>query len=347
MKIAVVSLTEKGRVISEKISADFAADLAQQSVSRYCFHKHCDGGSRAFDKLGELTKTLFSENDGIIFVCACGIAVRVIAPLVESKLSDPAVVVVDDMGRFAVSLLSGHLGGANRLAELAAAAIGAQPVITTSTDVGGIFSPDSFAAANDLIISDMGAAKTVAAALTNGKNVALLSQFSLKNKPKIFRENADIGICISSSEEKPFPVTLNLIPRNIVLGIGCKKGASCEAISDFVKSRLDGAGIDIRRVCAVASIDLKKDERGLLDFCKSLGAELRTFSAAELSQIQGEFTASAFVSSVTGVDNVCERSAIAIAGAGGALILRKQAENGVTVAAAELPVELDFEKEIF
>ncbi len=340
MKIAVVSLTEKGRVISEKI----AADLARHSVSRYCFHKHCDGNSQAFDKLGELVKTLFPENDGIIFVCACGIAVRVIAPLIQSKVSDPAVVVADDMGRFAISLLSGHLGGANRLAEVAAAAIGAQPVITTSTDVGGIFSPDSFAAANDLIITDMGAAKAVAAALTNGAKLALLSQFQLKNKPEIFSEKADIGICISRLEEKPFPVTLNLIPRNIVLGVGCKKGTSCETISEFVRRTLSAAGIDIRRVRAVASIDLKKDERGLVEFCRSLGAELFTFSAAELSQIQGEFTASAFVSSVTGVDNVCERSTVA---AGGALILRKQAENGVTVAAAELPVELDFEKEIF
>ncbi len=343
MKIAVVSLTEKGRVISEKI----AADLAQHSASRYCFRKHCDGDSQAFDDLGELVKTLFPENDGIIFVCACGIAVRVIAPLVKSKVSDPAVVVVDDMGRFAISLLSGHLGGANRLAEVVAAAIGAQPVITTSTDVGGIFSPDSFAAANNLIITDMGAAKAVAAALTNGVKLALLSQFHLKNKPEIFSENGNIGICISRTEEKPFPLTLCLIPRNIVLGIGCKKGTSCETISEFVRRTLSAAGIDIRRVSIVASIDLKKDERGLLDFCKSLGAELRTFSAAELSQIQGVFTASAFVSSVTGVDNVCERSAVAAGGSDGVLILRKQAENGVTVAAAELPVELDFEKEIF
>lgn len=343
MRIAVVSLTEKGRVISEKI----AASLSPHSVTRYCFHKHCDGNSCAFHNLGELVKTLFPENDGIVFVCACGIAVRVIAPLVESKVSDPAIVAADDMGRFAISLLSGHLGGANRLAEVVAGAVGAQPVITTSTDVGGIFSPDSFAAANNLIISDMGAAKAVAAALTNGANVALLSQFRLKNKPEIFCEKADVGIFISAFEEKPFPITLNLIPRNIVLGIGCKRGISCGTISDFVKKRLDKAGIDIRRVRVVASIDLKKDEQGLLEFCKSLGAELRTFSAEELKSTKGEFTASAFVSGVTGVDNVCERSAIAIAGAGGALILRKQAENGVTVAAAELPVELDFEKEIF
>lgn len=340
MRIAVISLTEKGRALSEKI----ALGLDGHRVARYCFRGHSDGNSRPFDKLGELVKTLFSENDGIVFVCACGIAVRVIAPLVESKLTDPAVVVVDDAGKFAVSLLSGHLGGANRLAEVTALAIGAQPVITTSTDVGGIFSPDSFAAANGLIISDMGAAKAIAAALTNGADVALYTEYRLKNKPDIFCGNAELGISISASAVKPFPLTLCLIPRNIVLGIGCKKGSTCGTISDFVRNALDKAGIDVRRVCAVATIDLKKDEIGLTEFCASLGAEFRTFTVGELKSAKGEFTASAFVNDVTGVDNVCERSAVS---AGGTLILRKQAGNGVTVAAAELPVELDFEKEIF
>lgn len=340
MRIAVISVTEKGRVISEKI----AASLSAHCVMRYCFHKHCDSGAKSFDKMGELVERLFPTNDALVFVCACGIAVRMIAPLVESKTADPAVVVVDDLGRFAISLLSGHLGGANRLSEIVAAAISAQPVITTSTDVGGLFSPDSFAAANNLLITDMNVAKEIAAALTNGENVALYSDFQTKNKPALFSDSAEKGVCISYSEKKPFPLTLNLIPRNIVLGIGCKKGTACEVISELVRKTLSQSGIDIRRVCAVASIDLKKNESGLLDFCKSLGVPFRTFTAEELSGVRGEFTASAFVSSVTGVDNVCERSAVM---AGGALVLRKCAENGVTVAAAELPIELDFEKEIF
>lgn len=340
MRIAVVSVTEKGRAISEKI----AASLSGHCVTRYCFYKHCDSGAKSFEKMGGLVERLFPTNDALVFVCACGIAVRMIAPLVESKTADPAVVVVDDLGRFAISLLSGHLGGANRLAEIVAGAISAQPVITTSTDIGGIFSPDSFAAANNLIISDLQCAKEIAAALTNGENVALHSDFPCENKPVIFNENADKGICISAAEKKPFPLTLCLIPRNIVLGIGCKKGTDCGTISEHIRKTLDNAGIDIRRVSAVASIDLKIDESGLLEFCKSLGVPFRTFTAEELNGAQGEFTASAFVSSVTGVDNVCERSAVL---AGGKLILRKCAENGVTVAAAELPVELDFEKEIF
>lgn len=340
MRIAVISVTEKGRVISEKI----AASLSEHCVARYCFHKHCDSGAKPFDKMGGLAVRLFPRNDALVFVCACGAAVRVTAPLLKSKASDPAVVVVDDAGKFAISLLSGHLGGANRLAEIVAAAIGAQPVITTSTDIGGIFSPDSFAAANNLLISDMRFAKEIAAALTNGENVALYSDFPCRNKPAIFSENADMGVCVSAEEKKPFALTLNLIPRNIVLGIGCKKGTDCGTISEFVGRILKAEKIDIRRVCAAASIDLKKDESGLLDFCGSLGVELRTFSAEELSGVKGEFTSSAFVSGVTGVDNVCERSAVM---AGGELILRKRAENGVTVAAAELPIELDFEKEIF
>ncbi|MGN0682280.1 MAG: cobalt-precorrin 5A hydrolase [Oscillospiraceae bacterium] len=340
MRIAVVSVTEKGRVISEKIAASLSAHI----VSRYCFYKHCDSGAKSFDKIGELVERLFSSNDALVFICACGIAVRVIAPLVESKTADPAVVIADDMGRFAISLLSGHLGGANRLAEIVAEAVGAQPVITTSTDVGGLFSPDSFAAANNLLITDMNAAKELAAAVTNGEKIALYSDFPCVNKPDLFCENATKGICISAEEKSLFPLTLRLVPRNIVLGIGCKKGTDFGTISEHIRQALDSVGIDIRRVCEVASIDLKKDERGLLEFCNSLGVELRTFSAEELRSAEGEFTASEFVTSVTGVDNVCERSAVM---AGGTLILRKCAGNGVTVAAAELPVELDFEKEIF
>lgn len=340
MKIAVVSVTEKGRVISGKI----AASLAAHRVLRYCFHKHCDSDAQPFDNLGELVGRIFPEVGAVVFVCACGIAVRVIAPLVESKTSDPAVVVADDMGRFSISLLSGHLGGANRLAEIVAEAVGAQPVITTSTDVGGLFSPDSFAAVNNLLITDMNAAKEIAAAVTNGEKIALYSDFPCVNKLDLFCENATKGICISAEEKFPFPLTLCLVPRNIVLGIGCKKGADFGTISEHIRRTLDSVGIDIRRVCLAASIDLKKDERGLLEFCKSLGVELRTFSAEELRSAEGEFTASEFVTSVTGVDNVCERSAVM---AGGKLVLRKCAGNGVTVAAAELPVELDFEKEIF
>lgn len=338
MRIAIVSVTEKGRAVSARLR------LHGHDIKRFCFAAHCDEDAESFDKIGGLCGRILGEYDAVVFVCACGIAVRAAAPYIVSKSSDPAVVVIDDGGKFSVSLLSGHLGGANRLAALCAEELGAQAVITTSTDVGGLFSPDSFAAANGLIITDMAAAKAIAAAVTNGEKIGFASDYPCTDKPSCFKDNAEKGIVVSADEKSPFSVTLSLIPRNIVLGIGCKKGTDKEVIKQFVNSVLSENKIDIRRVCSAASIDLKSEEAGLVSFCKELDIPFRTYSAEMLSRAEGEFAASAFVSSVTGVDNVCERSAVM---SGGKLILRKKAGSGVTVAAAELPVLLDFKKEVF
>lgn len=142
MKIAVISVTENGNKISRRMAAGIGI-----ACDRFAFSKHCDGSAVPFDDMKQMTAKCFGEYDGIIFICACGIAVRMIAPHVVSKLSDPAVVVIDESGKFAISLLSGHIGKANALTEKVAEIIGAEPVITTATDVGGKFSPDSFAAA--------------------------------------------------------------------------------------------------------------------------------------------------------------------------------------------------------
>ena len=151
MKTAVISLTEKGRQLSEKLGGD-----------RFCFRKHCDADAVPFTELSALVSELFGRYDALIFICAVGIAVRAIAPHIVSKTTDPAVVAVDDCGKFAVSLLSGHIGGANALAVQTAAKLGAVPVITTATDSGEKFSPDVFAKANALVIDDMTAAREVA-----------------------------------------------------------------------------------------------------------------------------------------------------------------------------------------
>ena len=142
--------------------------------------------------------------------------------------------------------------------------------------------------------------------------------------------------------EKPFPVTLKLVPRNVVVGIGCKRGTDCGTIERAVLSALETAGIALERVCSAATIDLKADETGLLGFCEKYGLKLTAYSAHELMETAGEFTKSDFVKSVTGVDNVCERSAVRCSG--GRLILRKTSADGVTVAAAEMPLTLDFER---
>lgn len=343
MNISVVSLTENGRQISRKI----AENLNIYKIYRYCFYKHTDKLSEKFSSLSELAARLFADSDAIVFVCACGIAVRTAAPYIRSKLSDPAIIVIDDCGKFVISVLSGHIGGANALARQIADILDAQAVITTATDIGGKFSPDSFAAANDLIISDFDIAKQIAAAVLDGEKIGLISEYECMNIPCdiICDKEQKYGIYIGRKNTvKPFPVTLCLVPKNIVIGIGCKKGACMDIIEKTVLTALENADIQLDRVCGAASVDLKSCEPGLLEFCEKYGITPDFYTADELMEVEGDFSVSDFVKKVTGADNICERSAVRASG--GNIIMSKYADNGVTVAAAEIPVTIDFERKM-
>lgn len=341
MNISVISVTEKGRLLSEKIAEHLGGEF---EVKRYCFRKYCDASAEKFSKLSELMPSIFEEYNALVFVCSCGIATRAIAPFVNSKAHDPAVIVVDDSGKFAIPILSGHLGGANRMSEIIAEKIGAAAVITTATDIGGRFSPDSFARANNLLFSDFSAAKEIAAAVLNDEKIGLKSDYPYKNPPLEITESSPCrtGIYISANPlPKPFEVTLNLIPKNIVIGIGCRKNTPCTDIEKHVLLTLKKEGINERRVTAAASINIKSEERGLVEFCEKFSLPLITFTAEELMAQRGDFGSSSFVLETTGADNVCERSAVAC---GGTLLFRKRSCENVTLAAAELPVEIDFER---
>lgn len=343
MRTAVISFTEKGRLLSQKI-ADFLNET--NTAERFCFHTHTDEKSQGFDDVYALAAKLFNACDAIVFVCASGIAVRAIAPHIKSKASDPAVIVIDDCGKFVIPLLSGHIGGANRLAQLIAENIGAVPVITTATDVGGRFSPDSFAKANGLVITDLGVSKKIASAVLDGEKIGLQSEYPCENiPPEISIDKAcKIGIYIGIDDaKKPFETTLFLPPKNIVVGIGCKRGTSCEMIEAHVTACFESAKISEERLCAAATIDIKSDEKGLLEFCRKRKIRLLTYSAEELMSVNGDFKSSDFVLKTTGTDNVCERS---VARSGAKLILPKTAENGVTAALGELPVSIDFERKM-
>ena len=192
----------------------------------------------------------------------------------------------------------------------------------------------------------MNAAKEIAAAVLDGEKIGFVSGYEYKNMPDELAAGIDCctGIYVGCDDIKPFPVTLRLVPKNIVLGIGCKRGTECETVERAVHSALETAGIAFERVSSVATIDLKADEAGLHKFCEKYGLELTAYSAQELMEVEGDFSSSDFVRGVTGVDNVCERSAVRCSG--GELILRKTACDGVTVAAAEKPVILDFERKV-
>ncbi len=361
MRAAIISVSADGRDLSKKIAK--ALDCI---TKRFVFEKYADGECEKFSDTGKLTARLFGEFEALIFVCACGIAVRAIAPHVRSKATDPAVVVVDDSGKFAVPILSGHIGGANRIAELIAEGIGAEAVVTTATDTRKKFSPDLFAKENNLILDDLEAAKEIAAAVLRGERIGYMAHgCPIENDFDEFSGlfsstdncRAGIVICPHPMYEpiKPFEVTLNLFPRNVILGIGCKKNTALEVIEKQVFTALEGAKIDFRRVRKIASVDIKRDEAGLLGFAEKYKLETEFFSAEELMNASGDFSGSEFVLKTVGADNICERAA-ALAADGGCraaskyfkhsdqLVLRKTAGDGVTVAAAIDNVKICFKK---
>lgn len=342
MRVRIISYTEKGRDTAERIknlltdSGDICTSYALPGYAK-------KGDELLYTSAAEWAGEGFLSDDALIFCCACGIAVRAVAEHVRDKTSDPAVIVTDEGGHFVIPILSGHIGGANELAEKISDMLGATPVITTATDTNGLFAVDVFAKKNHLKITDMHMAKTVSAALVRGEKVGFVSDMHVSGKiPDCLTQgNADIGICISADDKKPFPNTLRLIPAMYAVGVGCRKGKEESEIEAFFLRTLEKNGIKPCEVRLVASIDIKKDEAGIIALCEKYGLPFVTFSAEELNMQDGDFTVSEFVREHTGVDSVCERAAVCASC--GRLCIRKTAENGMTLAAAKYEEDISFE----
>ncbi len=324
MTAAIIAFTRRGAALGRTLADALGATL--HVPARFA----TEAGAEAYDSLEGWTGRMWGEREALIFVGAAGIAVRAIAPHVKDKFTDPAVVSVDEAGRFAVPLLSGHVGGANELALKVAALTGGQAAVSTATDVNGLFAVDLWARERNMVITDRVLAKEISAALLEGRAVGFASDFGHPRPGGLAEGPAELGVWVTYRKETgPFPRTLRLAPRGLILGIGCRKNTPEEAIRAAVEEAL--TGYEPQAVAQVATIDLKKNEPGLLAFCAARNLPLSVFSAAELEQATGEFTPSAFVKGVTGVDNVCERAAVC---AGGTVLVPKQAKNGVTVAVA-------------
>ncbi len=310
--------------------------LADEDVELYCKTSSDGLGIRRIEgNLREWTGRAFSECDAVVFIGATGIAVRHIAPFVRSKDTDPAVVCMDEHGRWAIALLSGHIGGCNLLTQRIADGMGAEPIITTATDLNGKFSVDTFAVRNGMRISSLKIAKDVSARVLDGRFVGFHSDIHIGGDLPdgiTVADSGEFGVCISTNPDKrPFDVTLNLVPMDIVLGVGCRRGTDPARLKEFVTGQLGSLGVPPERVAAVASIDIKSDEKAILLLARDLRVPSRFYSSGELNSLEGEFTSSQFVKGVTDVDCVCERSA-AMASGGNDFLLRKTAEDGMTLA---------------
>lgn len=326
-KYNFICFTDKGRELVERLADRLCERDGSESILKL---------SKA-PSLREWTENSFEKGNVLVFVGACGIAVRAIAPFVQDKTKDPAVVVIDEKGQFVIPLLSGHIGGGVKAARKLADLIGATCVNTTATDVEGEFAVDVFASDNDMVITDLKKAKEFTARLLKTGDSTFFAEPKLgdmaaltqipENIKRSDLENAELVITTQSYEG----CALQLIPRCVAVGMGCKKGKTKAELKAVFLRNLEELGIDVRAVKAIASVDIKKDEAGLIELARELGAEFVTFSAETLMAQEGDFTPSAFVKDVTGVDNVCER-AVAAFGAK-EFICRKKAVEGVTFAA--------------
>ncbi len=338
MKLAVFAYTGRGLETARAI----INALPEADCSSFAPERLAGAGFSPIPRPSEpFYGNLFRESDALLFVGAAGIAVRAVAPHVRDKRTDPAVLCVDERGQYVISLLSGHIGGANTLTRRLAAALGATAVITTATDVSGRFSVDAWAAEQGFVIDDMAAAKAVSAAILEGE-VPLCSALPIAAFPPgiVPGETGALGIYLGWEKRSPFTQTLRIIPPVLHLGLGCRRGASAAALREAVEAVLEEHNVDRRAIAQAASIDLKAEEPGLAAYCAEMGWSLSFYSAAELRAVPGTFTTSAFVERVAGVDNVCERAALVGAER---LIVNKTAGNGVTVALAAEQLEVRFE----
>ena len=272
-------------------------------------------------ELKQWVKECFEMHLPILFIGSTGIAVRTIAPFLESKLTDSPVIVMDELGHNVIPILSGHFGGANELANSIAASIGASAIITTATDINNVFAVDVFAREKGLRIDDKSKIKEV-------------SSKALKGEKLHFNQT-----------EKELEIEgLKLIPKRLVLGMGCKKDKDFKALKTFVNEFYSDQ--ELRdNLFAICSIDVKAKETGLIKLAQYYGAKFLTFSAEELEKAEGAFQESEFVNDTVGVGNVCERAAVLGAGKNAKIIRNKVAKNGMTLAESRREnIDLELEK---
>lgn len=346
MRVRLVAFTSRGLALAGRIADVLRGqgnDVQVSGPSRLAAEQH----AQPFESLSSWTEDAFAHADALVFVSACGIAVRSIAPFVRDKMEDPAVVVIDEQARFAVSLLSGHVGGANALARMVAGACGAEPVITTATDVNDVFAVDEWAKGQGLALCDREEAKAISAHLLAGETVGIRSDWPLGGtlpEGLVWDEDGlcELGISVSLDPgSRPFARTLRLVPRAVTVGMGCRRGTPAEALASALEDSLTRSGVAREAIRALATIDVKADEEGLLTLADWLDVPLLTYTASELASVEGAFSASPFVFQTVGVDNVCERAACA---GGDRLIAGKRTFGGVTVALACGGVCLSFDR---
>ena len=315
--------------------------------------------------LRTLCGELFNHYESLIFIMATGIVVRTLSTFLTHKSSDPAVVVVDEKGRFAVSLISGHLGGANELARRVAILTGGKPVITTASDVHETLAVDLLAQRLECFPVDLNVLKKCTYALLQGEKVGIYPMLptlqlrlgdrgnlhlytSLKS---VLHSDCRYKIIVSPKwMEKGLAGNVKrdgvivLHPRNLVVGIGCNRNTSRTEIENTIKRFFDTWGLCVNAIKKIASIDAKSGEEGLTSFAKKYHLEMEFFTSRQLNEVACPSPSSKSALKAVGSTGVCEPAALLGAGVKTLLYPKAKTPN-VTIAVAEIPLERFFRGE--
>ena len=332
MKWGVIAITVSGLEVAKRLKTEL------KEVDIYTLPKFADAYTKLIEgELSSFSGELFKNYKTLIYIMATGIVVRCIAQHLVDKTADPAVVVMDEQGKYAISLLSGHLGGANAAALYIAKTVGSQAIITTASDCKGVMSVDMIAQMHNLKIASMQDAKELTAMAVNDKRIGWRND-TLLDLPNYFtwsQTECDGLVVVSNEIVKLNKPVAQLVPQNITIGIGCRRGVPGSAIIDFVTEQLSINNLHPLSIEQLASVDLKFDEVGIHETAEHFKVPLSFTLRAEIEKIEANFAASDFVKSKIGVSSVCEPVAFIAGGRNGRFISKKHSKDGVTVAIFE------------
>ena len=362
MNISVISFTENGIRLSMRLADAWENMHRNKGAEKLVLYRKCkavSGDETGYavksveQSVGEWVRGQMQEGNALLFIGACGIAVRAIAPNLTDKLHDSPALVMDEKGAYVIPILSGHFGGANEIARDIAGIMGATPVITTATDLGGKFAVDLFAKKNNLTIMNREGIARVSSKVLSGEEVTVsIEPGHLSGDDELpagvrmapYPPTGPVDILITV-DKKEYDTSVLLKPKEYVIGMGCKRGKDAGEIEDLIRKSLTEACIGMDQLLALASIDKKKEEPGFLSWSRSHHVPFLTYTAEQLQGVEGEFLASAFVLEKMGVDNVCERAALKACGSAGKIIYGKHAKDGMTIAIAKREWGVTFDGE--
>lgn len=343
MRLAIITLTKKAKGKGVEIKTILTPTNRFKTIDVFTLSKYSDDKTIPMDNGFKGTvSSIFNSYDSLYFIMASGIVVRTISLLLKSKDIDPAVVTSDEDGKFIVSLLSGHLGGANELASLIAENIGGIPIISTASDVSGSIAVDTIAMKLRAHLRDLESAKDVTALIVNGESVELRlpknmtvnldSLYTNEYKTKGIKKN--ISGIITVSNRLNIEMT-QIIPKNIILGIGCRKNTPTETILEGIKLTMRESNLHMDSIKHIATVDVKADEVGLLEACKKLEKELIVIDREHIKAIHNNYEGSDFVEKTIGVRCVSAPVAYLSSNKKGKFITEKNIYNGVTISVYE------------